>query len=189
MTITPNGTRVLRELGMDFKTVGGVNIRSFRVFNAQSLDVLIEHEYGVPEELYGAPHQAFHRQDLHRELLRLACLDKETPGPLIGLHKGVNVTNIDVQNASLELDDGRTFKGDLLIGADGLHSNVRAAALGKRTEPIDSEWQIYRFLLPTEKVMKDEVLRSLKPHNARIVYEDIDNTKSDARLVWYECRK
>lgn len=130
-----------------------------------------------------------HRQDLHSELLRLATEDSPDLGPLVGLHKGVKITNIDVKEARLETEDGKVWKGDLLVGADGLHSDVRAAATGKREEPIDTEWQIYRFLLPREKVMDDEVMRGMKVENSRVMYDVPDSkAESKSRFVWYECR-
>lgn len=169
VTISPNGTRVLRALGFDFKAVGGVDVRWLRTFDARTLTMQSNIDTGDAEELYGAPHQAIHRQDLHSELLRLACLDEVNTGPLVGRHMGVKITKIDVKEARIELDDGRVFKGDLLVGSDGLHSDVRAEALGMRQEPIDTEWQIYRFLLPRDKVMDDETMRGMKGENARLV--------------------
>src|SRR6187402_3349002 len=110
-----------------------------------------------------------HRQDLHRELERLALLPTPSNGS-VKIHEGVKIIRINPQTAEIELDNGQVFSGDLLIGADGLHSDVRAAAIGKREEPIDTEWQIYRFLLPREKVMNDEIMRGMRVENARLTY-------------------
>ncbi|CZR55267.1 uncharacterized protein PAC_05154 [Phialocephala subalpina] len=174
VTISPNGTRVLQALGFNFTKVGGVDIRFLRTGNARTMDITADIDTGCAEEIYGAPHQAMHRQDLHSELLRLATLEPDSDsadlGQLKGLHMGVKITKIDIQNSILELDDGRYFQGDVVIGADGLHSDIRAAALGRRQEPIDTEWQIYRFLLPREKVMDDEIISGLKVGNSRLMF-------------------
>ena len=144
-----------------------------------------------------------HRLDLHRELERLALLaggedgdagsqtnGGSKSGGSVRILKGVMITRIDTENAEIELHDGRVFNGDLLIGADGLHSEVRAQATGKREEPIDTGWQIYRFLLPREKVMEDPVIRGMKMENTRMIYEMPDEkAESTVRFVWYECRK
>lgn len=160
-------------------------------------------DFGDAEETCGAKHHAMHRLDLHRELERLALISgaeeaddrSERTGTCkavgsVRILKGVTITRIDTENAEIELSDGRVFAGDMLIGADGLHSEVRAQATGKREEPIDTGWQIYRFLLPRKKVMEDPVMREMKRENTRMMYEMPDEkAESTVRFVWYECRK
>ena len=160
-------------------------------------------DFGDAEETCGAKHHAMHRLDLHRELERLALLSGTENGDAgsqnnggcksagsVRILKGVTIIRMDTENGKMELSDGRVFIGDLLIGADGLHSEVRAQATGKREEPIDTGWQIYRFLLPREKVMEDPVMREMKMENTRMIYEIPDEkAESTVRFVWYECRK
>lgn len=189
VTISPNGTRVLRELDFDFERGHGVDIRYIRTYNGTDFHLISENDFGDAEQLYGAPNQAMHRQDLHSELVRLALLEDNSQGS-VEIHKGVHITKFDVQNASLELDNGKIFSGDLIIGADGLHSDVQAAAIGSRQDPIDTEWQIYRFLLPREKVMNDEVMKEMRVENARLTYLTPDAKREiSALFTWYECRK
>lgn len=189
VTISPNGTRVLRALDFDFAKVGGVRMQYLRKYNAITLEKVFEHDVGDAEEKYGAPHEAMHRQDLHDELLRLA-LNSSSSTPEAKIHNGVNIIRIDTANAEVELSDGKVIKGDLLIGADGLHSMVRDACLGKKEEPIDTGWQTYRFLLDREIVMKDKEIREMKGENAKVMYDISPPGKIEtAILVWYECRK
>lgn len=191
VTISPNGTRVLSALGFDFEAAGGVDIQFLEMFHSITLKHLFRADSGDGIEKYGARHLAMHRQDLHRELERLALLPDPASGEtLVQIFRGVKVERIDVEKAEIELSDGRVFGGDLLIGADGLHSEVRVKATGKREEPIDTGWQIYRFLLSREKVMGDEIMRGLKAERTRIMF-DMPNeaTETNLRFVWYECRK
>ena len=55
MTISPNGTRVLRSFGFDFKKVGGVAIRHIRGYNAITFEPRFDHDFGDAEEMCGAP--------------------------------------------------------------------------------------------------------------------------------------
>lgn len=189
VTISPNGTRVLRELGFDFERGQGVDIQHIRTYNGTDFQLISEAYFGDAGQRYGAPHQAMHRQDLHGELLRLALLEDNSQGS-VEIHQGVQITKFDVQKATIELDSGKIFSGDLLIGADGLHSDVQAAAIGSRQEPVDTEWQIYRFLLPREKVMNDEIMKDMRVQNARLTYLTPDAKREiSALFTWYECRK
>jgi salicylate hydroxylase len=189
VTISPNGTRVLRELDFDFQRGQGVDMRYLHIYDGTDFHPIAENDFGDAEQLCGAPHQAMHRQDLHRELVRLALLEDNSHGS-VEIHKGVQITKFDVQNASLELDNGKIFSGDLIIGADGLHSDVQAAAIGSKQDPIDTEWQIYRFLLPREKVMNDGIMKEMRVENARLTYIIPDVKRGiSGQFAWYGCRK
>ena len=101
---------------------------------------------------------------------RFACRASEnaceTSGPLeypVELFKSVKITHVDVENATVELADGAVHSGDLLIGADGLHSVVRSFAIKDDLPLIDTNWNIYRFLLPRQEIMEDDVLRLAHP--------------------------
>jgi salicylate hydroxylase len=190
LTLSPNCTRVLRELGFDFKKGDGVRQQYIRKYNAVTFSTIFNDDYGDVESLCGAPWVAMHRQDLHKTLWDLALQDDGDSELPVKLHTGVVVSHVDTENASIELHDGRKFSGDLLIGADGLRSVVRAAAVGSKTPPIDTEWQIYRFLLPTEKIMEDALTKSLKVDNALIMFDIPDSAVgSKFMAIWYECRK
>lgn len=61
-----------------------------------------------------------HRVDLHNKL-KSEATSTTRDGVPVTLHLACKVVDIDLQNASVTLDDGRKFDGDLLLGADGLH--------------------------------------------------------------------
>ena len=66
-----------------------------------------------------------HRVDLHNKL-KSEATSTSRPGVPVKLHLACNVTDMDLANARVTLQDGRIFEGDVLLGADGLH--VRLAA-------------------------------------------------------------
>ena len=91
-------------------------------------------------ERYGYPYVVMHRTDLHRVLLD-AC----RKNGLIALSTTCDVVDIadDGKGVTVRCADGRSFTADATIGADGLHSMVRARLIGDG-EPIDSHYVAYR---------------------------------------------
>ena len=61
-----------------------------------------------------------HRVDLHNKL-KSEATSTSRDGVPVTLHLACKVVDIDLNKASVTLDDGRIFDGDLLLGADGLH--------------------------------------------------------------------
>jgi 2-polyprenyl-6-methoxyphenol hydroxylase-like FAD-dependent oxidoreductase len=134
-------------------------MKQFIMHNAATLKAFDTIDLGDHEDMCGAPHRAYHRGDLHAELLRMA---RETVSPAeipVQIFKGVKITRVDVESSTIEVADGTVYSGDLLIGSDGLHSIVRASAIKDDLAPIDTFWQVYRFLLPRQAIMEDEDLR------------------------------
>jgi salicylate hydroxylase len=78
---------------------------------------------GFPEK-WGAPLVGILRSELHRLLTEAA--DRPGAGKLT-VHHDATVTSVasTARHASLELADGRTAEGDVVIGADGVRSTVR----------------------------------------------------------------
>lgn len=69
------------------------------------------------KEWYYIQRHAFHNA------LREKALQEE-----IVLHTGCKISNIDVNDGRVTLEDGRRFHGDVLLGADGIHVKVIAIA-------------------------------------------------------------
>jgi salicylate hydroxylase len=65
----------------------------------------------------------------------------------------------EVQRPSVTLEDGRTFDADILIGADGPYSTVRAAIEEKPTVPTWTGLLAFSGVVPIENLMKDPLLR------------------------------
>jgi len=97
-------------------------------------------------ERFGNPYAVVHRADLHRELVK-ACEDHA----LIDLRVNSAVVGYDQDGSSItaNLKSGDTVKGELLVGADGLHSAVRAKLVGDGP-PRSSGHSTYRSVIPVE---------------------------------------
>jgi len=53
----------------------------------------------------------------------------------------------DPTSATAILDDGRTYSGDLLVAADGIHSRVRAVVFPKHAQPVPIDEGVWRALI------------------------------------------
>lgn len=103
---------------------------------------------------YGAPYYHVHRADLHAVLLKALG-----PEPL---HLGARCTGFVEEDGQVRMDfaDGSSQWGDLLIGADGIHSAVRTAAFGPE-HPRFSGYAAFRAVLPAERVRGLRLQRNL----------------------------
>ena len=90
------------------------------------------------EETIGLPRRAVHRVDLHNTLKELALRD-DRRSPRVELHLGLRIVRVDVGNVEVEMADGKIWRGDVLVGADGIHSIARKFALRKDIEMNFSE--------------------------------------------------
>lgn len=169
ITPSPNGTRVLAKLGSDFDAARGVRMNSVSYFAGDTLEEKHIYPPGAMdniEENLGFPYRAFHRVDLHNTLKAMTLKNNGT-GLEVDLKLRVKTVRIDVENAEIETDDDIVWKGDILIGADGVHSCVRKAALSlsdeKGAEEMieDGGWDIFRCLLDTKIIEEDSELKAL----------------------------
>lgn len=99
------------------------------------------------ERRFGAPYLHVHRADLLDVLVRALGQDEHR------IHLGANVTGFaqDGAGVTLQLANGRKARGDVLIGADGIHSTVRAQLIG-REQPRYTGNVAWRGLVPAERV-------------------------------------
>jgi salicylate hydroxylase len=111
---------------------------------------------------WGAPYWHYHRADLHKVLLD-ACLDPDGAGPVVEVHTGAQVVDIDLADPTRPValtTDGRSFPGDVLVGADGIRSAVRDAMGLPDTLTFSGE-MAYRALIPGDKIAADPATRFL----------------------------
>src|SRR5438874_9251503 len=97
------------------------------------------------EELYGAPHVTIHRADL------LAVISAGFPAEHI--HLGHRLTGLAETGDHVEawFENGVRIAPDILVGADGIHSAVRAALFGEEA-PQFAGCVAYRGLVPVERI-------------------------------------
>jgi salicylate hydroxylase len=128
--ISSNGSRVLCALGLQpaMEAIAAVPIgKQVRLFNTGRIWKM--YDVGtVSVEKYGAPYWMVHRGDFHAVLL--AALRQRAPD---ALHLGARCVGFEQtpDAVTLRLDDGTSATGDVLVGADGVHSRIRGALFGE----------------------------------------------------------
>jgi salicylate hydroxylase len=147
INLGPNAARVLYRLGLgdalDREAVRPVGIHQRRWQDGRTLQ-------RAPlnprcEELYGAPHLTVHRADL------LSIIASGFPDARIHLgHRLVGVTDRG-DRVEARFENGARVTADVLVGADGIHSAVRAALLGAEA-PRFAGCVAYRGLVPSERI-------------------------------------
>lgn len=125
----PNGVKVLLDLGLREEALRwGVDAQSkeVRVWNTGKTWPLFN--LGTESiERYGAPYLMMHRADLHKILLE--AIQKIRPDACRINSRARSFTQ-SASGVTLELEDGTKVDGDILIGADGLHSAIRKTMFG-----------------------------------------------------------
>ena len=115
LSIWPNGVRALRTLGLE--ELAERAPRGGGALRRADGSVLGEFDPDVLAERYGAPLIGLHRADLHDALADAAGRDR--------LRLGAEVT--ELAGGELRFADGSSADAELIVGADGIESTLRAA--------------------------------------------------------------
>jgi salicylate hydroxylase len=143
----PNATRLLYRLGLgpglDRDGVRPVTSHQRRWQDGRTLQRAALNP--LCEQLYGAPHLTVHRADL------LAAIAAGFPTERVHLgHRLVSLAQLD-DGAAARFENGAQINADVLVGADGIHSAVRAALFGDE-EPRFAGCVAYRGLVPASRI-------------------------------------
>ncbi|MFE3824903.1 FAD-dependent monooxygenase [Streptomyces sp. NPDC059092] len=114
----------LRRLGLDEAVAAGSVRMRFHEFRSDSGRRLARWHLDGPTERAGAPACALRRSTLH------TVLTEAVGERRIRLSSRLTGYTQDADGVTARFDDGSTARGDVLIGADGLRSTVRAAMRG-----------------------------------------------------------
>jgi salicylate hydroxylase len=147
--IGPNGTRVLRKWGFEFEKAGALDYRQMRRLRGDTLEVDSEELFDSIKEQYGDRWLLFHRADLHAGLKDL--IDKIEPK--LDINLGQEVIDLDAEQGEITLRNGQKIKHDLVVVADGAHSELVSKIVGRPCPVNKSPMSMYRFLQPMEKIL------------------------------------
>ena len=149
IVIGPNGSRILSKWDFDFEKAGALDYSQMRRVKGDTLELDSEEFFEGVKEKYGDRWLLFHRADLHAGLKVLV----EAREPRPDVHLGVEVADVDVEEGIIKLAGGEEVKKDLVIVADGAHSELIAKVIGRPYPVSKSPMSMYRFLQPFDKVL------------------------------------
>ena len=123
--VAANGSRVLIALGLEDKLrpiVSEASAKEVRIWNTGQTWKLFDLGKDSVER-FGAPYWMVHRGDLHRVLYD--AVRELKPDAVVLSARAVGFTEADGR-VTLQLEDGRSGEGDVLVGCDGVHSRLRS---------------------------------------------------------------
>jgi salicylate hydroxylase len=127
--IAANGTRVLQELGLgrELLRIGTeLDAKEMRLWNSGRTRNIVDLGKSSLEK-YGAPYYTLHRADLHA--LLVDAVERIKPGAIRLNHRASGFEQ-DADGVVLRFENGDAARGDLLVGADGVHSRIRQGLFG-----------------------------------------------------------
>jgi 2-polyprenyl-6-methoxyphenol hydroxylase-like FAD-dependent oxidoreductase len=165
--IWPNGVRALRALGLDELVAQGLD-QAGGVRRADGR-MLAGFKAGAIERRFGEPILGLHRAELHKALLAARGPEEVRWGT------AVEAVETGGAGAELRFTDGSRARADLVVGADGLRSPVRASLLGDG-EPRDAGIVAYRGVaeltreVPAGEWWGDDSVAGVLPLRGGLVY-------------------
>lgn len=168
VALGPNAMKVLRALGLedDVRAIAGRS-EWLVTRNGKTSRVISKTSRGQQTVSYGCASATVHRADL------LEVLARSLPGDMVTLGARCTGVEPDGDVAVARFADGREVEADVIIGADGIHSAVRASLFGSG-KPRFTGKICYRSVVPVDAVRgrppANDNAQWLGPHGTIVLY-------------------
>ena len=73
----------------------------------------------------------------------------------IELHTSSKIASVDPKTSTITMENGISHSADVLVGADGVHSNARKAILANAPMPFGVGHNAFRFMVERRIVLDD----------------------------------
>jgi len=170
MSIVSNAYKLLIKQGVDDTNLQSVNFK--RIWMCGQDGTVREAVFDTLPT-YGAPSVFARRSKIHSELHRFATDDSRSGKP-VQVVDNIKIMSIDVQSGEIIAENGKTYRGDLIVGADGINSAVRAAILSTEIGPTDMSvgtsavltgLAAYMLIVPASVIRSDPYLAFMAGEN------------------------
>lgn len=143
LVVAPNAKKALNHLGCgDLVAQTGVATEETVFYDIEGGDRVFTSRMGsVSASVYGEYQYSMHRADL------LDALLSRLPMEHVRLDARVSSVEEDADGVAVELGGGERVTADLVVGADGIRSRVRASLFGE-SEPMFTGLLGWRALIP-----------------------------------------
>jgi len=151
LNLSPNAVKAFRALGIERETLD-VGFRAeyqvVRSWRSGRVIARVQRAGGEIERRFGATFLTIHRADL------LDVLARALPAELIRLDKSCTGAETRGDAAVARFADGTEIEADVVIGADGIHSAVRASLFGP-DEPTFTGCMCWRGMVSPDALTGD----------------------------------
>lgn len=177
--LAPNSNGILRRLGIFAETFGANAMDRLTEYDSNG-EVKQQRDLRASNLQWQHPWLLAHRINLHNNLKTTATAPIG-PGTAT-LKTSSKVVSVDALKASITLEDGSTHHGDVVLGADGVHSITRKFVPGcEAISPYSSGKSAFRFLIPRSAVAADPVTEKFVQEDGELIIW----YANDRRIVMY----
>ncbi len=155
--MTPNANGVLRSLNVRAEDTGAVLLTQTRLLKHSGEILNVIDNVKTASRWQNQWLQA-HRAQLHKHLKEVAT-SATGQGPPVKVHTSSRIVKVDAHTATATLQDGTHIHGDVLVGADGVHSVARAAIAD--IQPFKTSHNAIRFMVTKASASADKLTEEL----------------------------
>lgn len=180
--LPPNAYGMLQHIGVPTDNLGGNSADYITELDHKgNIQMHLPTEESLREYVY--PWHLVHRADLHTALKSMA-LSESGKGKPVNINLSKKVTQVDPEKGEVMLKTGEIYKGDIIVGADGIHSEIRSIVTGTDIPASTSGYCAFRFLIPRTVVSEVPEFKKYAEKCGEIQIW----LGEDRRIVIYPCR-
>ena len=177
ITLTPNAVKVFDGLGLKEAIREKSHIAAYRISRTWDTgEETSRIELGKSaEKKYGVPPLMLHRADLLNAIVSLIPIN------IVHFNKKLSSLKLKTDTVELVFEDGTSYQAEAVIGADGIHSEVRNQLFGAEA-PKFTGMSAYRTMIPARNAGNYDRVNFVKwwgpSPESQIVTNAIDHGKS-----------